>query len=124
MNRYYTKDEDKKIIYLREQEELKFKEIAKFLDRSVPSIRGRYAKIKGDKKVYYYGDFTELTKMEQAIYYDMCRNGIFDLKRLARKYGVSELTIKTHYNNIRAKKGVTKCAELVFDYWSNKQYEN
>lgn len=124
MNKYYTKDEDAKIIHLKEIENLKFTEIAKFINRSVVSIRARYAKIKGKDKIYYYGDYSELTKMENAVYIDMCENGVFDFKVLATKYKVSALTIKTHYINVLNKKGMRNRYELVYDYWKTKSINN
>jgi DNA-binding CsgD family transcriptional regulator len=65
----------------------------------------------------------ELTKKEKEIYLAICEEGIIEFEDLAKKFFIEVSTIKTHYNVIRQKFLCKNRAELIFQYYKNKEKE-
>jgi DNA-binding CsgD family transcriptional regulator len=63
----------------------------------------------------------ELTKKEKELCFSICEEGIMDFQDLANKFFVEVSTVKTHYASIRQKYLCKNMAELIFQYYKNKQ---
>ena len=63
----------------------------------------------------------KLSKREKEIYLAICEEGIIEFQDLAEKFFIEVSTVKTHYLTIRQKYCCKNKAELIFQYYKNKE---
>ena len=62
-----------------------------------------------------------LTPKEKDILIAIVEKGIFDTNSLARKFYITNSTVRTHLQSIYAKFQVSSKAELVYRYYQNEK---
>lgn len=123
-NDYYTREEDKIINEMRESG-YSYVDIGKRLNRSVCGVRNRKLLIDkyGIDKMYYYGEYNQLSRSEAKLYLAMCEYGCLEFEELAKKFKKSVNTVKFQCHKIFDKMQVSSRHEMVYQYWKNK-YNN